>query len=481
MKRILSVLFVLSTLCPQYVAAQVPDTCVASMPSLLLKSILKESEVDSLLLSNTWGQESKTNKYWTVYSDRSLNWVYDTPSLGGIICDTLDFNEQVRIAKISNDFALVYTENQKRLTFPLISKSAKIRGWIPMKNLLLWNSCLTNDVGVYKKALLTHRLDEQREDDRDINKCYLNPITKNRFQNLVADRSFYFVMKQEENGMVLLSKKCKMEGATSQVLYGWVSTKSFVPWNNRMCLEPNWKLFVTEPLKGKSAKVYRTNGENAASIKLCELNQQVKSQITRYRWDADRIRFPLLETDSNGKEQYHVMAYCTPQECGIPYLIIGESSVLFEFEGYVDKQMDGVNIWEPVLCITSDELALLMERWQPIMTASNVNDRKLYIEALKSLIYSIVPNMTPTEINTMDIQEIMALSAGIDTQKVIKKGVTLANLQDGNSVGQEQFEAMIADFRLKFMKIKKIRETRYPFSLERDKITWYWLPLEDLP
>lgn len=133
-------------------APQLPDTCGVGMPSILSKRFIKESEVNGFLNSENWGQSSRLSKYWTVYSDRSQNITYSFPSNQGEICDTLTFNEQVRIAQIENDYALVYTEKQKGITFPLISTSAKCRGWIPMKNLLLWSSCPTDEAGIHNKT-----------------------------------------------------------------------------------------------------------------------------------------------------------------------------------------------------------------------------------------------------------------------------------------------------------------------------------------
>ena len=126
MKRIILSIFLSSiTSFYMWAAPQLPGNCVASQPSLLLKKTIKETEVNDLLKSGTWGQTAKANKYWTVYSDRSQNTTYNSSSSSSGKCDELDFNEQVRIAKIENGYALVYTENQKGVTYPLISSSGR--------------------------------------------------------------------------------------------------------------------------------------------------------------------------------------------------------------------------------------------------------------------------------------------------------------------------------------------------------------------
>ena len=97
-----------------YAAPQLPGNCSASLPQQLLKPTVKEVETKALLSSGSWGQNAKANKYWTVYSDRSHNTTYNSPSTSSGKCDELNFNEEVRIAKIEGDFALA----KKLLGFP---------------------------------------------------------------------------------------------------------------------------------------------------------------------------------------------------------------------------------------------------------------------------------------------------------------------------------------------------------------------------
>ena len=231
------------------------------------KDVEKASELETkaLLNSGNWGQSTKANKYWTVYSDRSHNTTYNSASTSSGKCDELNFNEEVRIAKIEGDFALVYTEKKKGVIFPLISSEAQSRGWIPMKNLLLWNSCPTDDAGIYQKALIVLNIDGVKNNNGEIGRRYMNPATKDSPMKVVSDMRFYFVMKQGDNGLVLLAKECKMDGYTSEVLYGWVNKNSFVPWSQRTCIEPNWKPSVAEELKGTRVNVYR-DGAKATDI-----------------------------------------------------------------------------------------------------------------------------------------------------------------------------------------------------------------------
>ena len=139
--------------------------CQVFRPEFLKKYIVKESELSKLTASGkkkkslSYGQDGpKTGEFWYVYSDRSDNTTYESPSVNSTKCGSLDFNEEVVIAKIEGDFALVYTEPGAPV-YPQISRRAKSRGWIPMNHLLLWNSCPANEKGIYNKAIIVGNID----------------------------------------------------------------------------------------------------------------------------------------------------------------------------------------------------------------------------------------------------------------------------------------------------------------------------------
>ena len=791
-KAILSILS--CCLCLSYASAvpQLPGNCEASLPQLLLKPTIKDAETRALISSGNWGQNSKASKYWTVYSDRSHNTTYNTASTASGKCDELEFNEQVRIAKISGDFALVYTENMRGVSYPLISSEAKSRGWIPMKNLLLWASCPTDEYGIYNKALIVLNVDAYKSNSGDLGKRYMNPDTKDQPMKVISDMHFYFIMKQADNGLVLLARECKMEGYTNAVLYGWVSPSSFVPWSQRTCIEPNWKPSVAENLKGTRVNVYRPDGQKATDIPMGRENGITQNPTTKYRFEPQLMRYPLLENKSGKDSQYFVTAFARPDgsssvptvpvgsdnsaagivetgmkeksiinlivvidgtrsmenyyqptqqiiqkayeffgrdnrtvkagvviyrdytdgqfvtehlsmrsptdpavaqflktggsygvkssssdhtlaealfkglevaldaqkmgyspknsnlmfvigDCGndlndtkcltqediikkcvdnhvqlsafqvrneneqsfllfrkqmgaivrenmkaqyaklggsfqagfkeladgydfhtnlpqsqnlyigstrnaslgkamdvnklydlvknsymqfddaiqaqIAIINRGESIIneteesggsttssvdlaflktvfsekqlneirknnsLMAFQGYTDKVDSNrqLDYWQPVIYISGDEFQQLMEKLQKVMAAAGTGNRKPYVEALKELTRSMLPGITAAEMESKDVSEIMALVAGLNVTSRALSGHTIAQIQSEEQVSQEEFDKLIADFQAKYNKLKKNRENKYDFSIERNKTTWYWIPVEDLP
>lgn len=773
-----------------------PNTCSASQPKLLLKNTVKTSEIKDLQRSKDWGQSSKANKFWTAYSDRENNTTYNGPSSSSGVFGKLDFNESVRIAQIEGDYALVYQEKQKGLDYPHISTSAVAKGWIHMNNLLLWGTCPTNEVGIYQKALIVMNLDEVKSgSSEDLGKRYMNPDERSGARKLVSSMNFYFVMKEAGNGLVLLARECKMEGYTSQVLYGWVNKNSFVEWNQRTCVEPNWKPNVAEQMSGQAVPVYKNTqlSQKGCEFPLGRVNRVTETRSTKYRMGPQEMRYPLLDNDSNNDDLYKVTAFARPDgsahvsivpesdeeigssitnnkmkemsninlivvidgtssmekfypptqkiiqqaydyfgkanknvkvgiviyrdyadgeyiteylsmrsptdpkiaeflthggkygiksapadhtyaealykglelaldnkkmgyspensnlmlvigDCGndledtncltdeeiinlciknrmqvsafqvrnnneqsfllfrqqmgkivrenlkrqyselgsgfkmgfkeladgyefrtnlpkhqnffigstrnaeldqvmdvtklydivknsymqysdaidagiaiagkggqiiedsessadgtnanidLAYLqtifsseqieTLKKSNSLMAFEGYTKKKTNtDLDYWQPIIYISSDEFAGLMEKLQPVMNAANSGstDRKPYVEAIKALIRSMVPDITEQEMDEKDVKEVMALISGLNEASNSLKGRTLIQIQDEKIVSLAEFDGMIAEFRNKYNKLKKIREQKYPFSIERNKTTWYWIPVEDLP
>ena len=281
-----------------------PAKCQASLPRILTGIILSENNANTLNNSRDFGQSNAVGKYWIAYSDRDNNTTYMEPNASSAQCSALRFNETVRIAKIQNGFALVYVEPNKQLEYPLISADAKCRGWVPMKKLLLWNSCLANEKGIYNKALLCVNLDKSSSQVKNFGSGYFGPSTSSSEVQLTTDMNFYYIMKRE-NGMTLLASQSKMDGAFSdQVLFCWVPEQSFVPWNQRSCLEPTWKHEDVEYFAAKDIKVsiYKNDKFDSKAISNIPFKKRESATYDQYlyRMSGSSLRFPILDNGSKG-------------------------------------------------------------------------------------------------------------------------------------------------------------------------------------
>lgn len=280
---------------------QLPTKCQAFRPKVLNEKILKESDAERLINSKNYMQsEANTQTYWYAYSDRANNTTYSDPSVSSQKFKSLSFNQQVIIAKIENGFALVYEDPKiGQSKYPLISEVAESYGWVPMSHLLLWESCLANDKGIYNKALLCVNLDNSSASTKSFGRGYLDPKDKSGGIVLKTDMNFYFIMKREGE-MALLSTQSKVNGGYSnKVLFCWVQQSSFVPWNQRSCLEPTWNHEDVEYFasKGIKAQIYSNNhlsGNAVSSIKYTTKKTEKYDQY-QYRMKGESLRFPILD------------------------------------------------------------------------------------------------------------------------------------------------------------------------------------------
>lgn len=320
MKRTISYILTVLTTFSVYAQTTLPGQCQAGKPKLIQNELIKEKDIKELLKDPNWKQSQKSDKYWVVYSDRENNVTYNKPDKASGRFTTLNFNEELRIAEIRNGFALVYKEEKTNSVYPKINKGVT-RGWVPMTHLLLWNSCPANDLGIYQKALPVINVDAYiKSKDKLIGQIFKNPIAHSSPARLMTGMDFYFVMKEdEESGLVLLSRLCNLDGTTSQALYGWVSKSSFVPWNQRSCLEPNWNREAAEKFAAgqKNVPVYRNTDltDQACTMPLGRKND-LGNRATMYRMYPDEMRYPILDNSIKKDEIYKVTAFARPDGKG---------------------------------------------------------------------------------------------------------------------------------------------------------------------
>lgn len=288
----------------------------AFKPEALKKPLVSQKAIEKLEKSNKWGQnEPNTRTFWVAYSDRSDNQTYKQPNASSEKFSTLGFNEKVRIAKIENGFALAYTEKKVGVPYPQISNVAESKGWVPMSKLLLWESCPVNENDIYNKALLAVNIDNINKNSTnkaELGRCFYNPETKAVKGNIKTDMTFYYVMKTDPSGLVLLSHQSRMNGSSDQVLYGWVPKTAFVPWNQRSCLEPNWDPKTVEEFT--TSKHYHFYADPKLKTVISSYTYGVpntvdKNPATKFRMEPEQARFPLLDNDSKNDDLYKVTSF----------------------------------------------------------------------------------------------------------------------------------------------------------------------------
>ena len=134
-----------------------------------------------------------------------------------------------------------------------------------------------------------------------------------------------------------------------------------------------------------------------------------------------------------------------------------------------------------MLFITGDELASLLETLKVVYNGASTGKRKAYVDSMKKLIQTILPDITDEEMNQKDIKEVMNLVTGLIVKTKSLSSHTIREIQDEKIVPEKQFEAIISDFKDKYETLSQIHSTDYEFSVVVQGVRWYWLPMEELP
>ena len=283
---------------------QLPSKVEVKKPELLQKDHPNEDDLKSEFKSGVnskWGQKRALNQFWIAYSDRDNNTAYMAPDINSAKSPKkLDFGAKVYIAKIERDMALVYTDTRPE-AFPQISSVAKSVGWVPMDNLLLWNTCPADKRGVTNKAIIAIKLNEIGQGEQYQGRLYTNPDDHSISQPLSMDMNFYFVMKRSKDDTHALL--CLQSTFTGNNLYGWVKKNSYTPWNQRTCLEPNWSKSYVENHLG--SKMYVCPDEAALDANGFATYWEYgwkngdENPFMQYRMKPGQLRFPILGVPNN--------------------------------------------------------------------------------------------------------------------------------------------------------------------------------------
>lgn len=309
MKKIL--LFLACILCCTLMvraqAPKLPEKVRAMCPQILDGTKLPKMDEDlySRFTSGTnskWGQDKTVKKLWVVYSDRADNPTY-TDSKKTRKLGTLNFGQEVCIAEIVGDMALVYEDSRKN--FPNIPTTISSKGWVPMDKLLLWSKCPTDTRGVQLKALIAINLNKTSEKSKFKSVKLQNPDEMGKSSAISMDMNYYYIMKETPDQEWALL--CTGADFNQQTLYGWVHKTAYTIWNQRTCLEPNWLTkYVGSHIGGKTY-VYDDEGRSKIVTEWEFGNKNNDNdEMYQYRMTPSLLRFPVL-----GKANDNGMIHCT--------------------------------------------------------------------------------------------------------------------------------------------------------------------------
>ena len=161
-----------------------------------------------------------------------------------------------------------------------------------------------------------------------------------------------------------------------------------------------------------------------------------------------------------------------------------DKRILVAYEGYVpQKSKKGYDYFKPVVFISHPELRTLMEQLKPVLDAaeSHSDNRKPYVDAMKALVRSMLPDISESEMNKLDNTEIMNRIMGLNVRTNALETHSIIDIQSEQKVSKQQFDNLTAQFLEHYKKLETIVNGKYPFSQRRNGVRWFWIPAEDLP
>lgn len=159
-----------------------------------------------------------------------------------------------------------------------------------------------------------------------------------------------------------------------------------------------------------------------------------------------------------------------------------DSNTMISFRGWVKKTDEtGKKLFKPVLFISDKEFQSLLERLAPVNDAAKTNQREPYINAMKALIRSLVPDITNEELDRQGIDKTMKLIAGLNEKSDALKDYTLLEISSRHSVPDDVFTSLVRSFTRKFTTLERIKKDDYKYVREFNGIKYYWIPMEQLP
>lgn len=454
MKSVILLLSLVGSFCTFAAQPKLPKQVKTCLPEIIYKMATNLVSIETLQQEfcngSKWGQDKNTiQMVWSVYSDRENNITYTTPKKKEIYTK-LGFGEQLFIAEIKDDMALVYKLDRPRygnvdkgLEIPL---DAKCCGWVSMENLLLWYSSPSSPCGIQKKCLICPSI------NNPLIRYTLSPneASEHKSMTWLVDECFCFILKEGTDGESVLI--CK-SNATN--LCGWIKKTDILTFDPPLFLEPNWDPGFVEQHIGETANLYDSpSKENViCSWKMGEAND-FSAIFYRYRMRPYQLRFPVFGTpDSDG------MVECRTLTCDS----ISPTRRNILTTAYVQwKENDEDSFWRPVLCLNHDEILRLLEVLKPIYLAAKLesSDRTLYHNVMEPVFTSIMANsqqMTKKELDKLHPKDIYQYLYNICNQYQDKNhNHTIGEICNDTIVRNASYHELLHDFERKYHQLEQI-------------------------
>lgn len=219
-------------------------------------------------LENDISTYPKGDNPWRVFITDENAVAYTSSTSSAILTSDIHFMESFYVADVKDRRLLLFYCDQKEqltatdsLVIPVRirntpSKLGKVRtdgyiGWVDIDNLLLWNICPYTTRGIFDKVAIAKDIDNATSGTiHTMPEMFIDKhCTVHSTSNMYVDAmDFYFVLKRDASGNVLVYKNYEIKDRMENERIGWLELGQFIDWNTRICWEPAFAQYDSHPI-----------------------------------------------------------------------------------------------------------------------------------------------------------------------------------------------------------------------------------------
>lgn len=234
---------------------------------------------------------------------------------------------------------------------------------------------------------------------------------------------------------------------------------------------------IRSPKLGESMDVKELEQLIAKNVEIFSsaIGQQLNALVNGYKVSRDSSSVGSQRFDEN---------FLKGKLGGERFEVLRAASTLCALSGYTLKRdpASGADFYKPVIFIEKAEFEKMLSQFRKVYDATRGSDvREAYIGAMKQLLNSMVPDMTPEEMNKLGNAYITNLIAGLNVSTQALQDRSLEDIGDVNVVKQQELMKIVKTFNQKFEALDQIYKSSYEYVFTANNQTYYWIPVEELP
>lgn len=231
---------------------------------------LNSSQKWEMYLENDISVYLKGNNPWRVFITDENAVAYTSSSSSDVLTADIHFMESFYVADVKDRRLLLFYCDQREyitatdsLIIPVKIRNTPSKlgrkgvrengyvGWVDIDDLLLWDICPYTSRGIFDKVAIAKDIDNATSGTiHTMPEMFIDKhCTVHSTSNMYVDAlDFYFVLKRDASGNVLVYKNYEMKERMENERIGWLELGQFIDWNTRICWEPAFSEYDSHPI-----------------------------------------------------------------------------------------------------------------------------------------------------------------------------------------------------------------------------------------